>query len=95
MAKSFGKTLRKLRREQRIGLRMAAEELGVSAAYLSRIEHDKESPPRPQVIRKMVTLLGGGDALFTLAETTDPDKRGFFVRTHPPEIWSALRSAQV
>jgi HTH-type transcriptional regulator, competence development regulator len=90
MTKSFGRTLRDLRREQGIGLRMAAEELGLSASYLSRIEHGKEPPPRPEMIGRMATLLGGGESLFMLAKTTEPAIVAFLART--PSARSFLRT---
>ncbi|MBI5316863.1 MAG: helix-turn-helix domain-containing protein [Nitrospirae bacterium] len=82
MTKSFGKALQHLRREQGLGLRMAAEELHLSAAYLSKIEQDKEPPPRPEVIRRMATLFGGEDTLFDLARTNDPGLMDF-LRSNP------------
>lgn len=72
MKRSFGKALRKLRKEQGIGLRMAAEQLGISAPYLSRIEQGKEHPPKPKIIKKITALLGGGDNIFSLAQEIDP-----------------------
>ena len=63
-----------LREAQSLGLRAAAEQLGISPAYLSRIERGGEKPPRPELIRKMATLFGGdADVLFRLAQSTDPE----------------------
>lgn len=73
MKKSFGKTLRDLRLQQNLGLRIVADELGLSPSYISRIEQDKEPPPRTEVIRKMADLLNGTDVLFDLANTSPPD----------------------
>ena len=74
MAKSFGETIREMREAQELGLRMAADRLGISPAYLSRIERGRERPPKPEVVKRMATLLGGDpDLLFRLAESTDPD----------------------
>ena len=74
MAKSFGEIIREMREAQDIALRAAAERLGISPAYLSRIERGKERPPKPDVIKRLATLLGGDpDLLFRLAESTDPD----------------------
>lgn len=73
MAKSFGETIREMREAQDMGLRAAADRLGISPAYLSRIERGKEHPPKPDVIKRIATLLGGDpDLLFRLAESTDP-----------------------
>jgi len=73
VAKSFGETIREMREAQDMGLRAAADRLGISPAYLSRIERGKEHPPKPDVIKRIATLLGGDpDLLFRLAESTDP-----------------------
>ena len=74
MARSFGETIREMRAAQEMGLRTAAERLGISPAYLSRIERGKERPPKPDLVKRMAALLGGDpDLLFRLAESTDPD----------------------
>jgi transcriptional regulator with XRE-family HTH domain len=74
MSKPFGETVRVLREAQNLGLRAAAEQLGISPAYLSRIERGREKPPRPELIRKMAILFGGdADVLFRLAQSTDPE----------------------
>ncbi len=74
MARVFGETVREMREAQKLGLRVAAGRLGISPAYLSRIERGKEKPPKPELIKKMAMLLGGdADVLFRLAASTDPD----------------------
>ena len=72
--KAFGETIREMREAQSLGLRAAAERLGISPAYLSRIERGKERPPKPELIKKIARLLGGdADLLFRLSTSTDPD----------------------
>lgn len=74
MPKGFGETIREMREAQTLGLREAAERLGISPAYLSRIERGKERPPKPELVKKIARLLGGdADLLFRLADSTDPD----------------------
>lgn len=74
MAKGFGETIREMREAQDLGLRVAAERLCISPAYLSRIERGKEKPPKPELVKKIARLLGGdADLLFRLADSTDPD----------------------
>src|SRR5947199_2249577 len=74
MAKAFGETIREMREAQELGLRVAAERLGISPAYLSRIERGKELPPKPELVKRMARLLGGDpDLLFRLADSTDPE----------------------
>jgi transcriptional regulator with XRE-family HTH domain len=74
MSKAFGESIREMREAQSLGLRVAAERLGISPAYLSRIERSKERPPKPELIKKMARLFGGdSDLLFRLSASTDPD----------------------
>ena len=40
----FGRTVRKIRLAQNRGLRETASDIGISPAYLSRIERGKEPP---------------------------------------------------
>lgn len=72
--KPFGETIRELRIAQDIGLREAALKIGISPAYLSRIERGKESPPRPDIIKALAKLLAADpDVLFRLSSSTDPE----------------------
>jgi transcriptional regulator with XRE-family HTH domain len=92
MAKTFGETVREMREAQKLGLRQAAEELGISPAYLSRIERGREKPPRPELIGRMATLFGGdGDVLFRLAHSTDPELAEYV--NSVPTLPEFLRSA--
>lgn len=82
MAKTFGETVREMRTAQGMGLRTAAERLGISPAYLSRVERGKERPPKPEVVKRMAILLGSDpDLLFRLAESTDPDLSEYIHQT--------------
>ena len=93
MTKSFGGTIRELREAQKLGLRAAADRLEISPAYLSRIERGKERPPKPELVKRMATLLGGDpDLLFRLAESTDPDLAAYIHRE--PRIPEFLRAAK-
>ena len=93
MAKAFGETIREMREAQGMGLRTAAEHLGISPAYLSRVERGKERPPRPDLVKRMATLLGGDpDLLFRLAESTDPDLAEYIHRI--PNVPEFLRTAR-
>ena len=93
MAKPFGETIRDMRMAQEMGLRTAAERLRISPAYLSRVERGKERPPRPDLVKRMATLLGGDpDMLFRLAESTDPDLADYIHRT--PSVPEFLRVAK-
>ena len=68
---SFGETIRDLRVAQSLGLREAAGLVGISPAYLSRIERGKESPPRPEVIKALAKVLAADpDVLFRPQRTS-------------------------
>lgn len=72
--KNFGETLRDLRVAQDLGLRETAVKVGISPAYLSRIERGKERPPRPETIKELArTLAADPDVLFRLSSSTDPE----------------------
>lgn len=92
MAKAFGETIREMREAQGLGLRVAAERLGISPAYLSRIERGRERPPKPELVKRVARLLGGdADLLFRLAESTDPDIAEFV--NVVPNVPEFLRTA--
>ena len=72
--KNFGETIRELRVAQDLGLRETAVKVGISPAYLSRIERGKERPPRPEIIKVLAKLLAADpDVLFRLSSSTDPE----------------------
>ncbi|WP_353632699.1 helix-turn-helix transcriptional regulator [Escherichia coli] len=72
--KNFGETIRDLRVAQGLGLRETAIKVGISPAYLSRIERGKERPPRPEVIKELAKILAADpDVLFRLSSSTDPE----------------------
>lgn len=64
----FGERIRRLRTEQKLGLREFATKVGISPTYLSRIETSEEKAPAEDVIRKMAIQLSDSfDELMTLA----------------------------
>lgn len=88
--KSFGELIRDLRNAQELGLRETAIKIGISPAYLSRIERGKESPPRPEVIKGLAKLLAADpDVLFRLSSSTDPEVVGYL--HDQPEVMNLLR----
>ena len=81
--KDFGQTIRELRTAQELGLRETAAMLGISPAYLSRIERGKERPPRPETVKELARLLAADpDVLFRLSSSTDPELVGY-LHDHP------------
>ncbi len=88
--KNFGDTLRDLRVAQDIGLRETAVKVGISPAYLSRIERGKERPPRPELIKELAKVLAADpDVLFRLSSSTDPEVVDYL--HEQPEAMSLLR----
>lgn len=77
--KAFGDYIRKLREDKKLKdpnftLRKFAEAVGISPAYLSKVELADFDPPAPDKIKKMAELLGiNPDELLALAEKVDPD----------------------
>jgi transcriptional regulator with XRE-family HTH domain len=72
--RNFGSIIRDLRTAQDLGLREAAGLVGISPAYLSRIERGKERPPRPEIIKELARVLAADpDVLFRLSSSTDPE----------------------
>jgi len=88
--KDFGATIRDLRVAQDLGLRETAIKVGISPAYLSRIERSKERPPRPEVIKVLAKVLAADpDVLFRLSSSTDPDVVDYL--HDQPEVMNLLR----
>ncbi len=88
--KDFGETIRDLRVAQDLGLRETAIKVGISPAYLSRIERGKERPPRPEVIKALAKILAADpDVLFRLSSSTDPEVVDYL--HEQPEVMNLLR----
>ncbi len=88
--KNFGETIRDLRVAQGLGLRETAIKVGISPAYLSRIERGKERPPRPEVIKELAKILAADpDVLFRLSSSTDPEVVDYL--HDQPEVMNLLR----
>ena len=70
----FGASIRQRRQELGIGLNDIAERLGVSSAYWSRIEREREKPPRDELIERAAAILGLRlDEVFIQAARLPPD----------------------
>lgn len=71
---SFGPIIRQRRQDLNISLNDMADRLGISPAYWSRIERDREKPPRDELIEKAAAVLGLRlDELFVSAARLPPD----------------------
>jgi transcriptional regulator with XRE-family HTH domain len=72
----FGARLRHLRDERGLTLTRMAADLGLSAAYLSALEHGKRARPTPGLVRQICGYLGiiwdDADELQALAKRSRP-----------------------
>jgi len=78
----FGATLRLLRVEAGLGLRELASRVGVSGAYLSRVENGHDAAPTPDRLIAIADALGlPRPVLFELARQAGPAVDGYLQRT--------------
>jgi PTS system nitrogen regulatory IIA component len=74
MPAHFGATLRVLRTAAGVSATRLAEGIGVSPAYISRVEHGHDAPPTPDRLRAIAAELGlGPDRLLALVDCVRPD----------------------
>lgn len=77
----FGATLRMLRVDAGVGLRELASRIGVSSAYLSRVEHGRDPTPTPDRLAAIADTLKMPRALlFDLAQQTSSAASGYLSR---------------
>lgn len=72
----FGARIRELRRQRSVTLKQMAADLGMSAAYLSALEHGKRGRPGPGLVMEVCGYFGliwdEAEALKRLAELSHP-----------------------
>lgn len=72
----FGQAIRKLRQDRNITQKQMANELGVSAAYLSALEHGHRSKPSWQFVQRTIgyfnVIWDDAEHLMALAGLSDP-----------------------
>ena len=95
--KSFGDRVRELRSNhpEHRSLREFARKIGLSAAYISRIENGKESPPSEGVVEKIAEALGADKYELLSAAGKVPNE---FIETfshNPRSVASFMRRARV
>ena len=87
----FGKALRELRASRGISLRSFADQLGVSATYLSQVEQCNAPSPTADRIQHMAKLLNANpDPLLALAGRI-PDELAEIIHRHPTELPRLIR----
>jgi len=99
VSNEFGRRLRSLREAKRendasFSLRRFAQQLDVSATYLSKVETGDSPPPTPTKIMRMAQLLEtDADELLALAGKVDP-LLPHIIREQPRAVADLLRSVQ-
>ena len=72
----FGQRIRKLRRDRGLSLKTMAYDIGVSAAYLSALEHGKRGTPTWSLVQRIITYFNiiwdEAEELVQLAQISDP-----------------------
>lgn len=92
--KSFGPTLRELRKARGFTLREFAQLLGVSPTYMSLVEQEKEKPPTAERIKLIAKILGISiDELLVLAGKL-PEDLPKIIHGQPKALTSFLRTAR-
>lgn len=93
-ARKFGEVIREAREAREIGLREMAQKIGVSAAYLSRVERGVVPPPVEGRIRVIARILERDpDELLALAGRV-PSDIAAIIRRAPVEVSALLRSTR-
>lgn len=98
MYSEFGRKIRELREAKRktdpaFSLRRFAQEVGVSAAFLSKVEMGEAPPPKAEKIIRIAKLLGTNpDELLSLAGKVDPALPEFI--REQPKMADFLRTAR-
>jgi HTH-type transcriptional regulator, competence development regulator len=99
MTETFGARVRKLREAKKatnpaFSLRRFAQEVGVSATFLSRTENDQGPPPGAEKVMKIAELLGENpDELLALADKVDPELPEI-IREKPRAMADLLRTVR-
>jgi len=72
----FGHKIRKYRRDRGLSLKTMAYDIGVSAAYLSALEHGKRGTPTWTLVQRIITYFNiiwdEAEELVRLAQISDP-----------------------
>jgi transcriptional regulator with XRE-family HTH domain len=75
-------------------LRKLAEIVGISPAYLSRLESDRDPPPSEEIVIKIAGSLGAdSDELLSHANKVSPDLIKI-IKNHPKSVPAFLRLAK-
>jgi hypothetical protein len=90
----FGAFIRREREAKEIGLRKMAKKIGMSPAYLSKVERDECPPPAEDKVRRIADILGlDADELLALAGRVASDLIDIICE-RPREMADFLRAAR-
>ena len=82
-ARSFGIILREQRRRRKLSLTQLASLSGMSASYLSRIEHDHLPPPGARVMQRLAMALNTEIDVLQRAAGLIPERIVAIIRDRP------------
>ena len=80
---SFGEELRTLRRRRKLDLSELAALSGVSASYLSRIEHEHLPPPSNKIMHRLAAALNVEVGALQAAAGLIPERIAAVIRDRP------------
>jgi HTH-type transcriptional regulator, competence development regulator len=83
MSKTFGSTLKQLRRDRGMSQRQLADLVGVDFSYISKLENDRLPPPASETIARIAEKLGAPMADLHAAAHKLPDASAEGVVGHP------------
>ena len=90
----FGEFIRKSRLKHNLGLREFANQVGISATYISKMEIGDYAPPKEENIKKMAQILNiDEDKLLSMAEKLSSDLKDI-INDKPNLYASFLRRAK-
>jgi transcriptional regulator with XRE-family HTH domain len=82
-APSFGRALREQRRRRKLSLGQLASSSGMSASYLSRIEHDHLPPPSAKIMRRLASAMNIEVGALQAAAGLIPERIVAVIRDRP------------
>jgi transcriptional regulator with XRE-family HTH domain len=92
--KTFGETVRELRKKKGISLRRFAQKVDMSPTYLSKVERGEFKPPAEEKVMAIASALGEDpDELLALAGRVPSDVQDI-IKERPREMASFLRAAR-
>jgi len=90
----FGAFVRREREAKEIGLREMAKMIGVSPAYLSKVERDEFPPPTEEKVKAIAKIIECNlDALLARADRVASDLSDI-IKRHPVELAALLRTTK-